>query len=71
MSSSTEISNTNIREMAVWILVLVFSVMFFVSDMGNILELWVYKKRQAGINCVMFHYQSMKWRAILAMKPLQ
>ena len=37
--------------MVAWILMVVFAVMFFVSVMGNILVLWVYKKRQAGNNC--------------------
>ena len=50
-SSSTESSTTNIRELAAWILMVVLAVMFSVSVMGNILVLWVGKKRQAGSNC--------------------
>ena len=57
LSSTTESSTINIRdtinirELAAWILMVVFAVMFFVSVTGNILVLWVYKKRQAGNNC--------------------
>ena len=51
MSSSIESSSTKPRELAAWILMVVFAVMLFVSVMGNILVLWVYKKRQAGDDC--------------------
>ena len=49
---SIKSSDSNIRELAAWILMVVFAVMLFVSViMGNILVLWVYKKRQAGDDC--------------------
>ena len=57
-------------EVVAWVLVVILGVLF--TGLLSVVLLWMFKKRQArDVQVLTTLLQSMKWRATLAMKPLQ